>query len=520
MPKVIKIYGPPGTGKTTTLISTLKSVLASGTPPIRVAYITHTKAACEEVKQRVADQLGLPLRDMKWFRTIHSMCCGMAGIGFYDTMGYRDVATFSRDTGYYISGAMGATMMEEVRPSLDDGYDVVLVADQLAKAQFKKIEDVISELPPSPKLVNPHDFLNVYQEWKTENGKKDFTDMLLEYYEGNYPAGDVDVVIVDEAQDLSALQWRIVQKFSATAKELHVAGDDDQSVYKFLGSDEFGFLDYPADEERVLTFSHRVPSDIGRFATKVIRKIDRRKDKEVEWQEFAGDIKRHQLDPDFLPWKKWAQGDCVDDSVMVLTRHRKQMYDLKKMLDKVNVPAMVNGSDIAIEPIAQSIKVYLEMKKMGARFRPTDVGKMLADMGLRDDAKRVRAIGAKNRASMIGLEDLSHLSIWTTDRWEPLFAKDRTAVQIQVEALRRRINQDGLEVIGVKPTINLSTYHGSKGREAKHIVLFTDCYGATWEEQERNPDTEIRLAYVGLTRAQKTVTIVAPQTNMWMRALV
>ena len=162
MPKVIKIYGPPGTGKTTTLISTLKSVLASGIPLTREAYITHTKAACEEVKTRVSEQLGVTKADMKWFRTIHSACCGMCKIGFNDIWGTKDADLFNEETGFYIRGSFDVEALEEYNEAQDEGYDIVLFADQLSKARMEPLADVVRDLPPSSKLADPRAFLDAY----------------------------------------------------------------------------------------------------------------------------------------------------------------------------------------------------------------------------------------------------------------------------------------------------------------------------------------------------------------------
>lgn len=513
MPKVTKTYGPPGTGKTTTLISMLKTVLASGTPPTRVAYITHTKAACEEVKDRVADELGLAKSEMKWFRTIHSMCCGMAKIGFNDIWSYKDNDLFHAETGFYLKGSFDTEALEEYDDDIDDGYDIVLFADQLSKSRMVSLKEIVQDMPLSAKLIEPDDFLTAYSEYKAKRGKLDFTDMLLSYHKDDYGPGDVDVVFVDEAQDLSKLQWEIVNKFAADADELHLAGDDDQSIYKFLGADEYGFLDYPSDHDNVLTHSYRVPEVIGEVATRVIDQIERRKEKEVEWQDKPGEINKYALDEMFLPWKDWARGD---ESVMVLTRHRRQMYEVRKMLNKLKVPHTVKGKSMGTSELGKLIRVYLELIHDITQFRPAVVAKLLDRLGDHEQATGLRVMGAADRKLVVGIDDIK---IKTTEYWPALFTKKRWE-QRHIDSLRREVNEYGLEVIGPMPRIDISTYHGSKGREADHVVLFTDCYQQTWDEQERNPDSEIRLSYVGLTRAKKTVTIIVPRTMMYLRALV
>lgn len=478
-----------------------------------MAYITHTKAACEEVKDRVAKDLGLAKTDMKWFRTIHSMCCGMAKIGFNDIWTSKDNDEFHKASGYYIKGSFDVEALEEYDENVDEGYDIVLFADQLSKAQMVPLHEVTANMPPSSKLIEPDGFLEAYAAYKAEHGKLDFTDMLLQYREGDYGPGDVDVVIVDEAQDLSRLQWEIVNKFSAEAEQLHIAGDDDQSIYKFLGADEFGFLDYPSDKDVVLEHSYRVPVTIGEQATSVIEQIERRKAKAVEWQDKPGSIERFSLDEMFLPWREWARGD---ETVMVLTRHRRQMYDVRRMLQKLRVPHTVRGTSMGTSELGKLCRVYLELFHNDMRFRPAVLAKLLDKIGDRKQAAEVRARGVDDRKLTLGKEDID---LSPVTNWPSLFSNKRWEVK-QIEALRREVNEYGLEIIGPQPNIDISTYHGSKGREADNVVLFTDCYKQTWDEQEKDPDSEIRLAYVGLTRAKKSVTIIVPRTLMYLRALV
>jgi len=448
---------------------------------------------------------------MKWFRTIHSLCCGMLHIHYNDIWGKSDPDRFREDTGYYIKGGFDVEALEEFSTE-DEGYDIVIFADQLAKSQCKPLSEIIPLMPPSPKLVDPLPFLDTYHGWKKEHGKIDFTDMLVMYDDEGEP-GDVDVVIVDEAQDLSSLQWKIVDRFSKDAETMYIAGDDDQSIYKFLGADEFGFLDYEADEDIVLTHSYRCPAVIGERATKVIKKIERRKDKTVTWQEKDGEVKVHNMDEMFLPWKDWAAGEA---SVMVLTRHRRQMYEVRKMLNKMKIPHTINGSSMATSHMGKMIRVYLELVKKTMAFRPSVVGQMLEAIGDKDQARTVRDLGVKNRTLTLTREDII---IPYTDSWPMLFSKRKWELA-QINALRQQINEFGLEIIGPLPNIDIGTYHGSKGREAEHVVLFTDCYAATWAEQQINPDSETRLAYVGLTRSKKTVTIIPPRTLTYLQALV
>ena len=86
-----------------------------------------------------------------------------------------------------------------------------------------------------------HESLKIF---KKENGLLDFTDML-ERCETSLP---VDICIVDEAQDLSSLQYRMAIAASQEASEVYIAGDDDQAIFGWAGADVSKFLSLKGDK--------------------------------------------------------------------------------------------------------------------------------------------------------------------------------------------------------------------------------------------------------------------------------
>jgi len=62
--------------------------------------------------------------------------------------------------------------------------------------------------------------------------------------------------------------------------------------------------------------------------------------------------------------------------------------------------------------------------------------------------------------------------------------------------------------LNVEPTIHLSTIHGSKGREADRVVLINGMTARSAEAMDRDPDSEIRTFYVGITRARHQLDVV------------
>jgi superfamily I DNA/RNA helicase len=62
-----------------------------------------------------------------------------------------------------------------------------------------------------------------------------------------------------------------------------------------------------------------------------------------------------------------------------------------------------------------------------------------------------------------------------------------------------------------KPTIKLSTIHGSKGGEADNVLLYLDLSSKALQEMERNPDDAHRVLYVGITRTKNNLVLKMPE---------
>ena len=98
--------------------------------------------------------------------------------------------------------------------------------------------------------------------YKETHGLIDFTDMLDKFLKPKVKSPGFDVIFIDEAQDLSIIQWKVVDKIEKeTGCDVWVAGDDDQAIFGWAGADVDSFIDWEA-EEIPLTQSERVPAEI------------------------------------------------------------------------------------------------------------------------------------------------------------------------------------------------------------------------------------------------------------------
>ena len=76
-----KILGPPGTGKTTKLIKYVKTFVKLGTPIDKIGYFAFTTKAANEAVDRMLDAYPkLQKKNLKYFRTLHSLAFNQLGI--------------------------------------------------------------------------------------------------------------------------------------------------------------------------------------------------------------------------------------------------------------------------------------------------------------------------------------------------------------------------------------------------------------------------------------------------------
>ena len=88
-----------------------------------------------------------------------------------------------------------------------------------------------------------------------------------------------EVVFIDEAQDLSFLQWKMVKSIWNKSKDVYLAGDDDQAIFRWAGADLNYFINLKGNI-KILDESHRVPSgDIHNLAMRLVNRIIKRRPK-------------------------------------------------------------------------------------------------------------------------------------------------------------------------------------------------------------------------------------------------
>lgn len=492
---IIKHYGPPGTGKTTELMRLVQQeVTVFGRRLSEIAYLSFTRSAAEVIRGR----MGATKDDVRWFRTLHGASCKQLDLSG-SIIDWKDYAEFSKQTGMKITPDDGEDSFDT---SKNFDFNVVLRALNLSLTMLRPIKDVIRDMPDHPNLAASRvlAFTEAWAKFKHDRRKFDFIDMLTEYDKNGTPL-PCKTGFLDETQDLSELQWRCAHKMLAACDTVHMAGDDDQSIYGFIGASEYGFLDHPCDEERVLAKSYRVPKAIGAVADKVIGHVPHRKEKAVEWKDGPGTVQRLNLEAISMPWKKWL---TQYEDIMVLTRHRKGAVRFSEDLKLAGVPHSLNGETMNTWDEAKILHSLYALRD-GKSITPLAARKLADAFG--KDTRQFREMGSRDRVHEIKGVDLKTID-WLTQLSTTRRARER------YKHLLTLIKREGYESLAAEPKIVVGTQHASKGKEADLVVIVPDCTNVV----KRNvaSATEIRLAYVTMTRAKMDVRVLMPRTDTYV----
>ena len=117
--------------------------------------------------------------------------------------------------------------------------------------------------------------IDTYEHYKRSGGENsfiDFTDMIGRAIdEVEFPP--LEILILDEAQDFTPLQWSVIYKMCDNVKRIYLAGDDDQAIYRWNGADPKYFTTYFPGRKVVLRKTQRFGEAVYNFAQIIRRGI-------------------------------------------------------------------------------------------------------------------------------------------------------------------------------------------------------------------------------------------------------
>ena len=493
--------GPPGTGKTTSLLRRMEEELSSGVDARRIIFLSFTRAAIAEASSRVFSKFNLNESKMPYIRTFHSLGFRLLGFStednavkkkhmreFCEMLNIPFEAYEQTDEGIFCGAEKGDRMfhLENMSRVCQEDLETIWRSDvdQDHKISLPEIER----------------FRDAWVKYKVSRGLLDYTDTLIQWHrEGIVPP--VDVLFVDEAQDLSRIQWDIVRMISDKAARAYVAGDDDQAIYRWNGADVESFINLEG-KRHVLSKSYRLPKQIHALSKRIVQKISNRIPKDFEPADHEGSIYTYNSVDGRIPLD---QGNWL-----MLARNN---YLLKQFVELCRVKgypwAQTKGKSICQGGIPQAIFAWETLR--AGRQVALDLVKPIYSRCIstgtikRGYKKRMQEADKSLKVTMSQLHE--EYGLQTEAPWFEAF--DRLSYH-DIEFFRKMLKNK--ESMTNKPRITISTFHSIKGAEADNVLLCTDMAARSFREYLRSTDDELRVLYVAVTRAKQNLHILLPST--------
>ena len=485
------VLGPPGTGKTTTLLNKVDSYLKE-TDPDRIGYFAFTQKAAHEARDRAIKKFNLTEDDLPYFRTLHSLAFRKLGLKKDQVMQSRHYKDLGKKLGFPVSYA--DHQEDHGIFTSDSEYLQIIQLAQLRnltpEQQYNKREHT-----QDLELNKLHIIYNELKRYKKEYNLIDYNDMILNFIKSDL-SPKFDVVFIDEAQDLSLMQWDMTKTIWNKSEDSFIAGDDDQAVFRWAGADVDSFIALQDQMINLpLTQSFRVPAKVHTLVMGIINRIKHRINKTWQPKTSEGSLRRH-FDIDSV--------DMSEGEWLILARTKLMLKEIEDVLHRKGLYYETKHKRSYEKDIQEAAQDW-EHLRQGQLLSYKQVEKIYEYMSPEHRDKTL--MQGMTKGSFYGIDQLTKdFGLKTKKVW---FEALDDAGSRRIEYLRK-MRKNG-EQLNKKPRIELSTIHAAKGGESQNVVLLTDLTKTTMETYERNPDDENRLFYVGATRTKENLHIIEPK---------
>jgi DNA helicase II / ATP-dependent DNA helicase PcrA len=232
-----------GSGKTSVLVSRTGYLLqVKNVSPENILLLTFSKKAAMEMKQRVALLPGINRNEVNRIQagTFHSFF-----LFILRSRGVKQEILGNERFKHII--------LKQIQRKLgiQEPYQPETLLSKLSNLKMK-MESVESLPEKTSGEKEVKKILTLFEEWKENNQKMDFDDILVKAYELlNEDLVLLDAlqkrfqfIMVDEFQDTNWLQYELMKMIARESGNLFVVGDDDQTIYSFNGADHSFILDF------------------------------------------------------------------------------------------------------------------------------------------------------------------------------------------------------------------------------------------------------------------------------------
>jgi DNA helicase-2/ATP-dependent DNA helicase PcrA len=507
----VLVIAGAGTGKTRAITHRIAYAAAIGTmEPSKVLALTFTARAAGEMRTRLRS-LGVPTVAA---RTVHSAALKQL-IYFWPTVfGGRTPDLMNSKTPFLTEAVNRADLTSEIRiTSRETMRDIATEIEWAKVSQVAPIDylDQVNARQMKPRVKAEHiaAIYVAYESLKKQELAIDFEDVLLltsamleeERTVRERVQDQYRYFTVDEYQDISPIQQRLINAWLGSRKDICVVGDPAQTIYSFAGATPV-FLNtftqrFPEAEVIRLSTGYRSTPEITFAANALLRNSSM-------GQELTAS-NDHGLHPSVDGYKDesaeiagiltqittlLSEGTAPQE-IAILARTNSQLKGVERAMNSKGLPYQVRSTERFFE--RQDVRDFLKQVRQ-ASVLPTEGATWI-------DELRTIAQPYLTGESIDGIAALLHLGreLDSDDGFTP---KTLRGFLREVED---RVTQNNPPTM---PVVTLATLHAAKGLEWERVFLMGASEGILPLETGSTGTSdsvvaeERRLFYVGMTRAK------------------
>jgi len=505
--KRAKVYGPPGTGKTTYLLNLLEQATEKYEPD-RIGAVSLTNAAVEEMRDRVHKHTEVK---PKHIRTIHSICFNLLGLN-KNQVADKKIKEFNEAYPHW-------QILLDKKDDEDEHYIDIdpHFSPRANRQRFNKIQLLRHTMIPCHEWDQTlQSMYHDWKQWMAESGYVDFTEML-ELVLDQERRPEIDILLVDEAQDISKLSINVLEMWARDCKSVVYVGDSDQAILKFAGAVPEAFINLDHTWTKVLDQSYRVPRKVHEYAMSIIRRAENREEISYKPTEVEGQIYGFNLpEPDLsLAGTHMILGRCNYH----LNKWRTWLVNKKMAFHNPYRPG-----DKAWNPLNTRVwraaKSYMELRD-GLEVRIREFRNMVETMSSRGNL----VVGVKTHLDELlvveDTEDFQGYDIFGAIGLG-IFTDELVSFKKPIGELFKLKGQSGelllrTEDVMAKPRVIIGTIHSVKGGECDHVWIDRGtsyaCMRGCALDREAFWD-EMRVSYVGVTRGRDSVGLLSGEMEL------
>ncbi|MEE1649297.1 ATP-dependent DNA helicase UvrD2 [Brachybacterium sp. J144] len=510
-----------GTGKTRAITHRIAYGVATGQlNPRHVLAVTFTAKAAAEMRSRLRD-LGVPAVQA---RTFHSAAL-------------RQLRHFwPRVVGGPMPDIMASKYpgVGEACQRLHLSVDRAALRDIVAEVEWSRVSMLTPEAYPAAAEAARRPgaagfdartisrILTQYEEVKKEKGVIDFEDVLLHMVGFLTERADVarevrsqyKHFVVDEYQDVSALQHALLRLWLGSSDDLCVVGDAAQTIYTFAGARASYLLDFSQEFKRARTIrlerNYRSTPQIVRLANTALDAArGRTRDHRLTLvaQREAGEPPTIESYPDDVAESEGvaqriadlvAEGRPAAD-IAILFRTNSQSEAFEQALTGRGIGYLVRGGDRFFE--RQEVRRAMVALRAAARLEHEEPARVVRDvLGQQGWSEKAPESTGAVRDRWDSLQALVGLA-------DTVLARPGAALPDLVRELEERAEAQSAPLVD---GVTLASIHAAKGLEWPVVFLVGASDGLlpiSMASSAAEIEEERRLFYVALTRARDLLTV-------------